>query len=121
VTAFQNARDLFAQIGDRRHEANAWWCLGGTLLGMGRCEDAIASYQHDLAYRQETGDSEREAEAWFGIFGALHKLGRLDEAKDALEKVLTAATEAESDHWQGVARRMLDLIREQTGGTSEKT
>lgn len=73
IDAHLRARDLYQNIGDRRHEATAWNNLGIALLEAGWTEEAIEAYGRDLEIC-------RELEDWYGAGQTLYNLALAHQA-----------------------------------------
>ncbi len=103
IAAHERARDLHAEVGDRRGEAQAWNNLGLALRKVRRFDEAIITHAHARDLLAETGDRHSEAQASNNLGNALRQARRFDDAIAAHTHARDLLTEIGDRHGEGQA------------------
>lgn len=90
LALFEEARLLFAQIGDRRGEADARWGHAFTLGLIGQTPQAIVELQQTVQIRRADGDRLGEGSALNMMADAYRLLGDLDKSLELYAQALSA-------------------------------
>ena len=103
ITALDEARHLYQDLGDRHREAGSGDNLGNAFYEVGRFDDAITAHQQARDVFQELGDRHGEAHALNNLGNALQRIARYDEAITVLWQARNISQELGDRHGEGMA------------------
>lgn len=119
LDCFQQALELWQEIGDREGRGWTLYNLGDTCREIGRLDDAVGYFQRSLALSREAG--ERWGEGWvLNMLGdTCRQLGRLTEAVEYLRQSLPIRREIGDRVGEGWTLNMLGDTCRQLGRWDE--
>ncbi|MCI0346674.1 MAG: adenylate/guanylate cyclase domain-containing protein, partial [Chloroflexi bacterium] len=88
LAALQEARTLFAELGDLRGEANTLWALGNGDYFRDVGDAGVGHYRDALAIFRRAGDRTMEAWSLHMLGSALLRRGAVDEGRAAMEHAM---------------------------------
>jgi tetratricopeptide (TPR) repeat protein len=105
ITAHQQARDIYREVGDRHGEGEAWNNLGLALRRVGRFDEAITAHQEARDIYRELGDQ-------YGQAQTLENLGTVHVDRDQPEQARRAWTDAVERYAAAGADEDADRVRQ---------
>jgi predicted ATPase/class 3 adenylate cyclase len=88
LAVLEEARRLFAEVGNERGEANALWALGNLIYFRDRDDAGVAMFRAALDIFRRVGDRTMEAWSLHMLGSALVRRGNNAEARDAMEHAM---------------------------------
>ena len=88
LRALEEARSLFAEIGDARGEANTLWALGNGDYFRDLSDAGIGYFRQALEIFRKTGDKTMEAWSLHMLGSALLRRGAIDEGRASMEHAM---------------------------------
>jgi tetratricopeptide (TPR) repeat protein len=88
IECYEQALQLYRQMGDRQGEADALRSIGKVLQFLAHYQEALEQCQQALQLYRQVGDRLGEANALFGIGDSLHYLAQLQEALEHYQQAL---------------------------------
>ncbi|MFZ1025588.1 MAG: tetratricopeptide repeat protein [Limnoraphis robusta] len=93
LQSFQQALEIYREIGNRQGEANSLGNLGITYRSLGQYQKAIEFYQQQLTIAREIGDRKGEGASLNNLGIAYNSLGQYQKAIEFHQQWLTIARE----------------------------
>jgi serine/threonine protein kinase/tetratricopeptide (TPR) repeat protein len=106
----ERARALYAELGDRKGEADAMNGAGNAFRWLSRYGEGRAQHEQALAIRREIGDHDGEAVSTGNLGNLCYLLGQYDMAWAHFERALELAREAKNPYIEAIGTENLGNV-----------
>ena len=103
LRSWEQALEIYQELGDRQGEGNALGNLGSAYANLGQYKRAIDFYEQHLAIARELGDRQGEGNALGNLGSTYADLGQYERAIDFYEQHLAIARELDDRRSEGIA------------------